>query len=134
MPIRANMLRPRPYRFRRLGPEKAMERSLMMRVEHSGRIATMPEEPDRHRPISFSIGDAVIRTSADGAVAFLNPAASHLTGWTLEEALGKPLRTVFVLAGIGDRSAPAENASQALHAGIAFGQVPPTLLVARDCT
>jgi PAS domain S-box-containing protein len=111
-----------------------MERSLMMRVEHSGRIATMPEEPDRHRPISFSIGDAVIRTSADGAVAFLNPAASHLTGWTLEEALGKPLRTVFVLAGIGDRSAPAENASQALHAGIAFGQVPPTLLVARDCT
>jgi len=42
-----------------------------------------------------SIGDAVIVTDRDGNVTFLNPVASDLTGWQLEEAVGQPLEIVF---------------------------------------
>jgi PAS domain S-box-containing protein len=42
-----------------------------------------------------SIGDAVITTDAQGKVTFLNPVAEAMTGWSSEEAIGKPLAAVF---------------------------------------
>jgi len=44
-----------------------------------------------------AIGDAVITTNAEGNVVYLNPVAERLTGWTLEEAAGRPLRDVYHL-------------------------------------
>jgi PAS domain S-box-containing protein len=42
-----------------------------------------------------SIGDAVIATDAEGQVAFVNPVAESLTGWSAEEAAGQPVSVVF---------------------------------------
>jgi PAS domain S-box-containing protein len=42
-----------------------------------------------------SIGDGVITTDLEGLVTGMNPVATELTGWPLEEAVGKPLATVF---------------------------------------
>ncbi|MEW6440367.1 MAG: PAS domain S-box protein [bacterium] len=42
-----------------------------------------------------SIGDAVIAADLAGRITFLNPAAASLTGWTCEEALGRPAGSVF---------------------------------------
>lgn len=42
-----------------------------------------------------SIGDGVITTTAHGIIDYLNPVAEVLTGWSIEEARGRPLRTVF---------------------------------------
>jgi PAS domain S-box-containing protein len=42
-----------------------------------------------------SIGDAVIATDAQARVTLLNPMAQRLTGWTLDEALGRPIAEVF---------------------------------------
>ncbi len=38
-----------------------------------------------------SIGDAVITTDAEGRVTSLNPVAEELTGWTMAEALNRPV-------------------------------------------
>lgn len=49
-----------------------------------------------------SLGDAVITTDAEGNIDFMNHVAQSLTGWPLEEALGKPFYQVFVLVGDED--------------------------------
>ena len=41
--------------------------------------------------------DGVVATDAAGQVKFLNPAAELLTGWTLVEALGRPIEDVYPL-------------------------------------
>ena len=51
-----------------------------------------------------SIGDGVISVDAGGAVAFLNPEAARLTGWTYNEAQGLPVATVFQIASEATRA------------------------------
>jgi PAS domain S-box-containing protein len=41
------------------------------------------------------IGDGIISTSIDGKIVFLNNAAAELTGWKVEEAIGKKLYEVL---------------------------------------
>jgi two-component system, cell cycle sensor histidine kinase and response regulator CckA len=45
-----------------------------------------------------SIGDGVIATDEDGSITRINPEAVRLTGWLENEAIGKPLSTVFNLS------------------------------------
>ena len=42
-----------------------------------------------------SIGDAVIATDAQRRITRMNPIAEQLTGWTRDEALGRPIGEVF---------------------------------------
>ncbi|WP_017303599.1 PAS domain S-box protein [Spirulina subsalsa] len=42
-----------------------------------------------------SIGDGVITTDQKGTVTFINPIAEKLTGWTQQEAVGKPITQIF---------------------------------------
>jgi len=42
-----------------------------------------------------SIGDAVITTDTSSTVTFMNPVAEEITGYTQEEAIGKPISQVF---------------------------------------
>lgn len=58
-----------------------------------------------------SIGDAVITTDAQNRVAFMNPIAEAMTGWTQAEALGHILNDVFVIVN-EYTNAPVENPSE----------------------
>ena len=42
-----------------------------------------------------SIGDGVITTDVQGRIIILNNEAERLTGWTSQEAIGQPLKSVF---------------------------------------
>jgi PAS domain S-box-containing protein len=55
----------------------------------------LEKERARWRTTLASVGDGVIATDADGLVAFMNPVACALTGWSREEAEGKRLNEVF---------------------------------------
>jgi PAS domain S-box-containing protein len=81
-----------------------------------------------------SIGDAVITTDAQGQVASLNPVAESLTGWTEQEARGRPLNSVFDIINEQSRE-PVENpAIRALREGRIVGLANHTALIAKDGT
>ena len=66
-------------------------------VQHERELlfARLKAEEERAQITLRSITDGVITTDAFGAITRLNPAAQRLTGWTAEEALGRPASDVF---------------------------------------
>jgi PAS domain S-box-containing protein len=60
--------------------------------------AELLESSERRFSTTLSaIRDAVVAADDDMRVSFLNPHAERLTGWSLEEACGKPLDSIFEL-------------------------------------
>jgi diguanylate cyclase (GGDEF)-like protein/PAS domain S-box-containing protein len=79
-----------------------------------------------------SIGDAVITTDSQNRVAFLNPVAERLTGWTTEAARGQPLQQVFNIINEFTRE-PVENpVDKVMRSGIVVGLGNHTVLIARN--
>jgi len=73
-----------------------------------------------------SIGDAVISTDADGAIEFINPVAASLTGWSEEEAVGKPLGAVLRL--IDERSGAPVTPAQARPLSSSAEEIPLAII------
>ena len=79
-----------------------------------------------------AVGDGVIATDRRGYIELLNPVAETLTGWTQEEACGRPLTEVFRIVNEETRE-PAENpVTKALRQGLVVGLSNHTLLIAKD--
>jgi PAS domain S-box-containing protein len=81
-----------------------------------------------------SIGDAVISTDAVGTVTFMNDVAQKLTGWTLAEATGKDLQTVFNIVQEVTRIRPEDPVSKVIRLGKVVGLANHTALIQRDGT
>jgi PAS domain S-box-containing protein len=78
-----------------------------------------------------SIGDGVLATDPAGTIRFMNAVTARLTGWTAEEAAGRPLDEVFRIVNEQTR-APAENpVARALREGVVVGLANHTLLLSR---
>jgi PAS domain S-box-containing protein len=86
----------------------------------------------RHAVTLASIGDAVIATDTQTRVTFLNTAAEALTGWTLAEAVGRPLAEVLRLVNEQTRKAVEDPAVNVLRSGTVVGLANRTALLARD--
>ncbi len=91
-------------------------------------------ERERLRITLASIGDAVISTDAEGRVTYLNRVAEELTGWSLEDAAGRPLPDVFHIVNEITRQLSENPALRALREGVVVGLASHTVLVARDGT
>jgi len=65
-------------------------------------------EKERAQVTLNSIGDAVISTDIAGTVTYLNPVAEKMTGWSWQEASGRPLQEVLRIID-GDSREPALN-------------------------
>jgi len=76
-----------------------------------------------------SIGDAVIATDTQGAVVYLNPAATALTGWSAAEAKGQPLREVFKIISESTRQPVEDPVTKVLREGLIVGLANHTLLI-----
>jgi len=79
-----------------------------------------------------SIGDGVITTDASGQVEYLNPVAESLTGWHLEDAMGRLIDEVF--RGFHEETCePLENPlNVAMRRCHSVKSVRPTLMIRRD--
>ncbi len=64
-------------------------------------------EKERAQVTLNSIGDAVLSTDIKGNVTYLNVVAERMTGWSLKEAMGRPLREVFqIIDGATHKQSP----------------------------
>jgi diguanylate cyclase (GGDEF)-like protein/PAS domain S-box-containing protein len=64
-------------------------------------------EKERAQVTLNSIGDAVLSTDILGNVTYMNVVAEHMTGWSMAEAVGRPLMEVFqIVDGVTHKPAP----------------------------
>ncbi len=81
-----------------------------------------------------SIGDGVISTDIEGGITLMNRVAEDLTGWTAEEARGRPLDAVFRIINERTREPCESPVSKVLRTGYVVGLANHTALIARDGT
>jgi len=98
------------------------------------RTSALRESEERLRITLTSIGDGVITTDTGEQVTHLNQAAEALTGWTFQQARGRPLDEIFRIINEETRQ-PAKNpVTAALATGQVEGLANHTVLIARDGT
>jgi PAS domain S-box-containing protein len=81
-----------------------------------------------------SMGDGVITTDTAGRVVFLNRSAEILSGWTITEALGKPISEVFRLVDAKTRQPLPDMVGQVLELKQVKELDEPVLLIANNGT
>lgn len=90
------------------------------------------EERERYRVTLTSIGDAVIATDTRRRVTFLNGVAEHLTAWTKEEAIGRPLEEIFRIFHEFTRQPAKDPTHEAIRDGVVVGLANNTILISKE--
>lgn len=81
-----------------------------------------------------SIGDAALATDMDGKVTFINGVAEALTGWSRQDAIGRPIEQVLYIISEETRE-PSENlVRRVLREGKVVGLANHTILISKDGT
>jgi PAS domain S-box-containing protein len=97
-----------------------------------GIVEEMAAEKERLAVTLRSIGDGVITTDMEGRVVLLNQAAESQTGWSQEEALGRPLQEVFCIVDEKTRDRCQTPVDKVLLSGKMEVLAAPTVLINRD--
>ncbi len=102
------------------------------RAAAAERAAAIDAERQRLAVTLQCIGDAVIATDVAGRVTDFNAVAERLTGWSADEARGRPLTEVFQIVA-EDTGVPVEApVARVLREGVVVGLANHTALLARD--
>jgi PAS domain S-box-containing protein len=72
-----------------------LPKALRNMIERASNVEALFREKERAQVTLNSIGDAVVSTDLAGNVTFLNPIARAMTGWSADEAIGRPFEAVF---------------------------------------
>ncbi|MBK7904251.1 MAG: diguanylate cyclase [Proteobacteria bacterium] len=79
-----------------------------------------------------SIGDAVLSTDLAGNVTYMNPVAERMTGWSTEEATGRPLPEVLRIIDADSREPARNPLALAVECDTSVGVGENCLLIGRD--
>jgi diguanylate cyclase (GGDEF)-like protein/PAS domain S-box-containing protein len=74
---------------------RGLSRALRYAVERKSMEEALFVEKERAQVTLNCIGDAVISTDLSGNISYLNPVAELMTGWTCQEAAGRPIADVL---------------------------------------
>lgn len=112
--------------------DQTLSRALNNMLERSAHAEALFLENERAQVTLNSLGDAVISTDLAGNVTYLNAMAEGMTGWSRQEAFGRPLQEVLEIID-GESREPALNplAMAVLH-NKSVGLSANCLLIRRD--
>ncbi len=91
-------------------------------------------EKERLSVTMHSIADGVIATDEKGNVTMLNKAARQLTGWTRNDALGRPLNTIFHIVEEKTGNSLKSTLEDGFKKRSLFTFMDNTVLIAKDKT
>ncbi|MDQ3159676.1 MAG: EAL domain-containing protein, partial [Pseudomonadota bacterium] len=89
------------------------------------------EEKERAQTTLRSIGDAVVSTDSAGRIAFLNPMAQRLSGWSQADAYGRPCMDILHFQDESTDAPLAPLARSGAHASLAPRLMPMTTVLRR---
>lgn len=92
----------------------------MLREKNDELVLTAENLRDREQNLEVtlnSIGDAVVTTDAHGLITRMNPVAEQLTGWSLHEAKGRPVKAVMPIVNASTREVIANPVEKVLATG-----------------
>jgi len=89
-------------------------------------------EKERAQVTLNSIGDAVLSTDIAGNVTYLNQVAEGMTGWSREEAIGRPLAEVFQIIDGATRELAPNPMARAVQENRTVGLTANCILIRRD--
>jgi diguanylate cyclase (GGDEF)-like protein/PAS domain S-box-containing protein len=111
---------------------RGLLRSLRYAIERKAMEEALFAEKERAQVTLKSIGDAVVCTDIAGDITFLNPVAEALTGWSLMEAMGRPMAEVFRTLS-ATSTEPTETTAELAILQIRSVHLPPScVLIRRD--
>ena len=103
------------------------------RERHNALLQLQEREQDLSITLN-SIGDAVIATDKKGNITRMNPVAQQMTGWTLDEAKGKSVKTVFPIVDASTRQEIPNPIEKVIESGETVYLSNHTTLIAKDGT
>jgi diguanylate cyclase (GGDEF)-like protein/PAS domain S-box-containing protein len=101
-------------------------------IERAANIEALFDEKERAQVTLNSIGDAVMSTDVSGHVTYLNAIAEGLTGWSQNEAVGRPLEEVFRIIDGETRETATNPMARAIRENKAVNLTPNCVLIRRD--
>jgi diguanylate cyclase (GGDEF)-like protein/PAS domain S-box-containing protein len=90
------------------------------------------EEKERSRVTLNSIGDAVVSTDVSGQVTYLNAVAEEMTAWSLNDARGCPLESVFQIIDTATRQRANNPMMRSIKDNRVLALTPNCVLIRRD--
>jgi diguanylate cyclase (GGDEF)-like protein/PAS domain S-box-containing protein len=109
-----------------------LPRILRAAIERKSIEEALFMEKERAQVTLNSIGDAVLSTDINGNVTYLNLVAERMTGWSRNEAIGRPLAEVFVIVDGVTRETSPNPMTQAIAADRTVGLQSNCILIRRD--
>jgi diguanylate cyclase (GGDEF)-like protein/PAS domain S-box-containing protein len=109
-----------------------LPKALRNMLERSSNAEALFMEKERAQVTLNSIGDAVVCTDVSGNVTFLNPIAEALTGWSADQAIGRPFVQVFRIIDVLDHRQAIDPMSLVLQTNKALNLPEGSVLIRRD--
>jgi diguanylate cyclase (GGDEF)-like protein/PAS domain S-box-containing protein len=109
-----------------------LPKTLGSMVERAASAEALFEEKERAQVALNTIADAVMSTDIQGHVTFLNVVAESMTGWSRDEAAGRPLEEVFRVIDAVTRGIVQNPMALAIRENKTVGLTPNCILVRRD--
>jgi PAS domain S-box-containing protein len=111
---------------------RALLRALRYAFERKMMEEALFVEKERAEVTLNCIGDAVACTDISGRLTFLNIVAQKLTGWSWQEALGRPMAEVFRVVDEHNREVLSNPMAMAVGRDRTTHLPPNSILVRRD--
>jgi diguanylate cyclase (GGDEF)-like protein/PAS domain S-box-containing protein len=114
------------------GTTRGLLRALRYSIERKNLEDALFVEKERAQVTLNSIGDAVACTDVSGNLTFLNLVAEKLTGWSWQEAAGRPMAEVFRILDTTNREVIPNPMDRAVRRDQTVHLPANSILIRRD--